>query len=189
MVRRRKGSDALKWGLIGTGIAAGAALIPLIPVIKRRAMRVTTILTKDHRLVSGLIATLDVTPRLNSIVRDSLFWQIRTGVLVHIQAEEEILYPVMRSLTFMSGESTTDESYREHQEIRGMLDDLAAMDPNTDAFDRKFEDFKFALNHHEDREEHEIFAVVRAGMSREEQELLGRRMHERKMLLRSRMTA
>src|SRR6516164_7326232 len=66
MFRRGKDSEVLKWSLIGSGIAAGAALIPLIPAIKRRAMRVTTILTKDHRMVSGLISTLDITPRLNA---------------------------------------------------------------------------------------------------------------------------
>ena len=109
--------------------------------------------------------------------------------MVHIQAEEEILYPVMRSLTFMSGESKTDESYREHQEIRGILDDLATMDPNTDAFDTKFEDFKRILKQHEDREESEIFGVVRSEMSPEEQERLGRRIHERKILLKFRITA
>src|SRR6516165_7292716 len=74
---RRKGSDVLKWSLIGSGIAAGAALIPLIPAMKKRAMRVTTILTKDHRLVSGLIATLEVTPRLSGSVRKRLFEEIR----------------------------------------------------------------------------------------------------------------
>ena len=109
--------------------------------------------------------------------------------MVHIQAEEEILYPVMRSLTFMSGEETADESYREHQVIRGILDDLVTMDPNTDAFDTKFENFKRRLKQHEDREENEIFGVVKSEMSPEEQERLGRRIHERKMLLRSRMTA
>ena len=189
MAGRRKGTSALKWSLIGSGIAAGAALIPLIPAIKRRAMRVTTILTKDHRLVSGLISTLEITPRLNATVRETLFWQIRTSVMVHIQAEEEVLYPVMRSLTFMSGESKTDESYREHQEIRGILDDLATMDPNTDAFDAKFEDFKRMLKQHEDREENEIFGVVKSEMSPEEQERLGRRIHERKILLKFRITA
>jgi hemerythrin-like domain-containing protein len=109
--------------------------------------------------------------------------------MVHIQAEEEILYPVMRSLLFMGGESQTEESYREHQEIRAVLNELATMDPNTDVFDMKFEEFKRALKQHEDREENEIFAAVRQGMSPEEQERLGRRIHERKMLLRSRIAA
>src|SRR5262244_1309316 len=95
MFKRNKDSDLMKWSLIGSGIAAGAALIPLIPAIKRRAMRVTTILTKDHRMVSGMIRTLEMTPRFNSVVRNTLFQQIRNNVMVHAQAEEEVLYPAM----------------------------------------------------------------------------------------------
>jgi hemerythrin superfamily protein len=189
MARRGKGSEALKWSLIGSGIAAGAVLIPLIPAIRRRAMRVTTILAKDHRLVRGLIATLEITPRLNGLVRETVFWQIRTGVMVHAQAEEEVVYPVMRSLMFMGGQSTIDELYREHEEIKGLLADLEIMDPNTDAFDQKFEDFKRTLKLHVDREEIEIFTVIRKEMLTEEQERLGRRLHERKISLKSRSAA
>ena len=101
MFRRGNDSAVLKWSLIGSGIAAGVALIPLIPAMKRRAMRVTTILTKDHRLVSGLITTLEMTPRMNGRIRKMLFEQIRTNFMVHAQAEEEVLYPAMRNLMFM----------------------------------------------------------------------------------------
>src|SRR5215468_1302519 len=81
--RRGKDSEVLKWSLIGSGIAAGAGLIPLIPAVKRRAMRVTTILTKDHRMVSGMIRTLEMTPRFNGMVRKTLFDQIRNNFMVH----------------------------------------------------------------------------------------------------------
>src|SRR3954470_19309363 len=107
-----KGSGLLKWSLIGSGIAAGAALIPMIPAIKKRAMRVTTILKKDHRLVSGMIMTLEMTPRINSTIRKTLFEQIRHDFMVHAQAEEEILYPAMRNLMAMGRESQVDDSYR-----------------------------------------------------------------------------
>src|SRR5215468_12185910 len=185
----RRGSDVLKWTLIGSGIAAGAALIPLIPGIKKRAMRATTILTKDHRLVNGLIATLEVTPRLSSTVRKRLFEQIRTNVMVHSQVEEEILYPILRNLMFMRGESKVDESYREHQQVKDLLNSLAMMDPNTDAFDNKFEDFKSRIQHHVEEEEGDMFQVVRQRMSTEEQEHLGQRIHARKISLMPKMAA
>src|SRR6266550_832215 len=105
MARRGNTSGRVKWGLIGGGIAAGVALIPLIPAIKRRAMRVTTILKKDHRVVSGLIMTLEITPKINSTVRKTLFEQIRHSVMVHAQAEEEVLYPAMRNLMVVAGAS------------------------------------------------------------------------------------
>jgi hemerythrin superfamily protein len=186
---RGKGSDVLKWTLIGSGIAAGAALIPLIPAMKKRAMRVTTILTKDHRLVTGLIATLEMTPRLSGTVRKRLFEEIRMNVMVHAQVEEEILYPIMRNLMFMRGESKVDESYRDHQQVKDLLNSLAMMDPNTDAFDNKFEDFKSRIEHHVEEEEGEMFQVIRQRMSTEEQERLGKRIHNRKMSLMPKMAA
>ena len=189
IMARGKGSEILKWSLIGSGIAVGAALIPMIPAIKRRAMRVTTILTKDHRLVSGLITTLEMTPRINGMIRKTLFEQIRTNVMVHAQAEEEVLYPAMRNIMFTGGESKVDEAYREHQQMKDLLNDLETMDPNTDAFDHKFEDFKRAFQHHVDEEENEMFVMVKERLSTERQEELGERIHDRKMSLKTKMAA
>ena len=62
------------------------------------------------------------------------------------------------------------------------------MDPNTDAFDNKFEDFKFGIQHHVE-DEGEMFQLVRQRMSTEEQERLGKRIHERKISLTPKMAA
>src|SRR4051794_26960706 len=90
MAKRGWGETFGKWGIITGAIAGGVALIPLIPAIKRRAMRVTTILKKDHRMVSGMIMTLQMTPRMNATVRRTLFDQIRKNLMIHAQAEEEV---------------------------------------------------------------------------------------------------
>ncbi|HLH31636.1 MAG TPA: hemerythrin domain-containing protein [Terriglobia bacterium] len=189
MARRGKGSSVLKWSLIGSGIAAGAALIPLVPALKKRAMRVTTILTKDHRLVSGMIKTLEMTPRINGMLRKTIFEQIRTNVMVHAQAEEEVLYPAMRNIMYVGGESKVDEAYREHQQVKDLLNDLETMDPNTDAFDTKFADFRNKIEHHVDEEENEMFVMLKQRMSTERQEELGQRIHDRKMSLKTKMAA
>jgi hemerythrin superfamily protein len=189
MARRKAGWGVGKWGLIGGAIAGGVALIPLIPAIKNRAMRVTNILKKDHRVVSGMIMTLQLTPRINGTVRKTLFDQIRNIVMVHAQAEEEILYPAMRNFMFMGGESKVDEAYREHQQVKDLLNDLATMDPNSDAFDAKFADFKSKIDHHVKEEEGEMFPTIQQRMSTEAQEELGQRVHDRKMDLKGRMAA
>jgi len=139
--------------------------------------------------VSGMIATLQVTPRVNATVRKALFDQIRNNVMVHAQAEEEVLYPAMRSFMILNDQSMVDEAYREHQQVKDLLNDLATMDPLSDAFDHKFEDFKHKIEHHVEEEEGEMFEVLKERMSNEEQESLGRRIHERKMDLKRRMAA
>src|SRR5262249_24103406 len=87
---RRRGSGGTNWTLWGGIIAGGASLIPFIPMIRRRAMRVTTILKKDHRMVSGLMMTLEMTPKFNGTVRQSLFNQIYNNLMAHATAEEEV---------------------------------------------------------------------------------------------------
>jgi hemerythrin superfamily protein len=187
MARRGRGPNWGKWGIIG-GAIAGGVLIPLIPVIKRRAMRVTTILKKDHRMVSGLIATCQMSPRITGTVKKTLFDQIRHEVMVHAQAEEEVLYPAMRNLMIMD-QSKVDEAYHEHQQIKDILNDLATMDPMTDAFDTKFANFKGKIDHHVEEEESEMFQTLKQRMSTQQQEDLGRRIHDRKMDLKRRMAA
>jgi hemerythrin superfamily protein len=109
--------------------------------------------------------------------------------MVHAQAEEEVLYPAMRNLMFMSGTSRVDESYREHQQLKDLLSDMQTMDPGSDAFNSKFQDFKNKLEHHVDEEENEMFPIVRDRMSIDRQEQMGQRIHDRKMSLKTRMAA
>src|SRR6266446_9123281 len=100
MFGRRNKSSVMKWGLIGGAIAGGIALIPLVPAMKKRAMRVTTILKKDHRMVSGLLMTLEMTPKFSGMMRKTLYDQIRNSLMVHTQVEEEIFYPAIRNIAF-----------------------------------------------------------------------------------------
>jgi hemerythrin superfamily protein len=189
MFKRRRTSNRTKWGIIGGAIAGGVALIPLIPMIKRRGMRVTTLLKKDHRVVSGLIATLQLTPRMNGMVRGTLFDQIRNHVMVHAQAEEEILYPAMRNVVAHEEQSKVDEAYHEHQQVKDILNDLGTMNPTTAVFDTKFAHFRQMIDHHVEEEESEMFEILKQRMSTEQQEQLGRKIHERKVDLKARRAA
>src|SRR5262249_5614413 len=130
-------STGAKWGILGGAIAGGAVLASLVPTIRRRAMTVSNILMKDHRMVSGMIMTLEMTPRFNGMVRRSLFNQIRQQLLVHAQAEEEVFYPAVRNLNFGYVDQYVNESYREHQNIKDLLNQMMNIDPMRDEFDSK----------------------------------------------------
>src|SRR5678810_802258 len=120
---RRRGSGGRNWKLWGGVIAGGASLISFIPMIRRRAMRVTTILKKDHRMVSGLMMTLQMTPRFNGTVRKSLFNQIFTNLMAHATAEEEVFYPAIRNVAFGQGHQV-DEAYKEHAVVKDLLHEM-----------------------------------------------------------------
>ena len=174
MFRQQRKSSGMKWGLIGGLVAGGATLIPLVPVIRRRAMNITPILKKDHRMVSGLILTLELTPKINGMARHALFDQIRHQVLIHAQSEEEVLYPAMRHVFLGEEESKVSEAYREHQLVKDLLDDMRNIDPMNETFDSKVAELKKNFQHHVEEEEGEMFDILRRRMSDEQMRDLGR---------------
>lgn len=189
MATRGKGLSGMQWGLIGGAVAGGAALIPLVPWIRNRAMRATTILKKDHRKVSALLTTLEMTPAWNATIRKTLFEQIRQYVMVHAQAEEEVFYPVVQSLGFGEGESQVHEAYHEHQVVKDLLNDMHTMDTTTDVFDRKLDELKRNIQHHMEVEEDEMFELVTDRMPSEQLEDLGKRLSKRKKDLQTKIAA
>ena len=189
MFGRGKSSSVLKWSLIGSAIAGGIALIPLVPALKRKAMKATVILKKDHRMVSGLLMTLEVTPKFSSMARRALFDQIRNSLMVHTQVEEEIFYPAVRNLMFGGESGKVDEAYREHQTVKDLLNQMSHMDVTSDEFDRRCVELKENIQHHVEEEENQMFPLVTSRMSAERLEDIGERIHSRKMNLKSQMAA
>jgi hypothetical protein len=82
-----------------------------------------------------------------------------------------------------------DEAYREHQQIKDLVNDLTTMDPVSDAFDAKFSELRVKIEHHVQEEEREMFQMLTHRLPTDQQEELGRRLHERKMDLKRRMAA
>lgn len=179
----------MQWGLIGSAIAAGAALIPLAPAIRRRAMNVTTILKKDHRVVRGLIMALEMTPRTNRNVRHKLFEQIRHRLTLHMHAEEEAVYPAMKMVSFGPEEGKIEELYREHQTLKDLMGQMHGMDPAGDEFEGKLKELKGNIQQHMTREENEMFKLLTDRISPEQLQNLGERVHQRKKDLKPQIAA
>ena len=180
---RRRGSGGTNWTLWGGIIAGGASLIPFIPMIRRRAMRVTTILKKDHRMVRGLMMTLEMTPKFNGTVRKSLFNQIYNNLMTHATAEEEVFYPAIRNVAFGQG-CQVDEAYKEHGTVKELLREMSNMDPMSEAFDSKLAELKSNVQHHVEEEEGELFQICETRMSEEQLREIGEALSERKKELK-----
>ena len=146
-------------------------------------MRVTTILKKDHRMVSGLMMTLEMTPRFNATVRKSLFNQIYTNLMAHATAEEEVFYPAIRNVAFGQGHQV-DEAYKEHAVVKDLLHEMWNMDPISDEFDNKLAELKSNVQHHVEEEEGELFEVCETRMSEEQLREIGEALSARKKELK-----
>jgi len=176
-----------KWLTVGAG--AGAALIAVLPPLKRRAMRITNILKKDHRVVSGLFLSLETVGRTNASLAESIFEQIRTEVEVHAQAEEEIFYTAIARVEFGAGGSKISHSREEHQEIRNLMSSISTMDAGSTEFMSKTTELKEKIQHHVEEEETRIFQIATEQLYPEELEEMGRRFSNRKKELKQRQAA
>jgi iron-sulfur cluster repair protein YtfE (RIC family) len=123
------------------------------------------------------------------MMRRTLLGRIRNQMMVHTQAVEEILYPALRNYMTTEGHSRLDDAYREHHQIRDLLNDLQGTDPLTDTFDQKLAQLKIRMERRLADEEVEMFPMLVERMSRDQQHEIGRRIRDRKKDLRMRIAA
>jgi hypothetical protein len=171
-----------KW--IALGAAGGATLFSVLPVLQRRAMRITTILKKDHRVVSGMFLTLETLGRASTVARNTLFQTIKTELESHAKAEEEVFYTAVARVGSGEAQEVTGHSRDEHQEIIDLLAEIDMMGPNAAQFMAKVAELKQTVQHHVQEEETKVHTLATEHMYTEELEELGRRFTARKKELR-----
>jgi hemerythrin-like domain-containing protein len=185
--RRAKRRNGRLLSLLGAAIAGGVAVVTIVPAIRRRALRATTILRKDHRVVSGLLWTLRHTA--NASVRKSIFNQIKTNLDIHTQVEEEIFYPAVRNTFTTIAENLVNGANREHEQIKDLCHQISVMDSNSYEFMSKVNELEEKIEHHVEQEEADMFRVAERSLSSTELDHLGRRIHDRKLRLKERIAA
>ena len=105
--------------------------------------------------------------------RAGLFSQLADKLAAHATVEEKIFYPAAME------KSTSDilhESVEEHLEIKRMLADMLALDPNSDEdeFEAKLSVLKENVSHHaHEEEEGKLFPKLRKSMTEDERAAIG----------------
>jgi len=172
------------------GIATGGAVMALAwPLLKRRGMCVTSILKKDHRLVSALIFAWEKARIVDIAARKALFRQIRNQLSIHAEAEEEILYPTIRNMSSVFTGIDIDDAFREHWNIKSLLYLIERMEPLSAETEGKMRELKEAIATHVAEEEGGLFPLIEEAMSKQQQQELGARIHERKLQLKRTIAA
>lgn len=120
------------------------------------------ILKADHREVEKLLDQLaesDEGDERNRLV-DELF----TKLTAHMEAEETIVYPPVKSQV---GEEDEEEAEVEHDLAREGLNKLKEM-AEMPGFGAAVEMLKGGISHHVDEEEHELLPELKEALDREE---------------------
>jgi hemerythrin superfamily protein len=138
-------------------------------------------------VVSALILAWEKTTAISA--RKELFRQIRTQLFVHAEAEEEILYPTVRSMSSVFDNIEIDDAFRDHWQIKNLLYLIERMEPISTETEGKMRELKETIARHVAEEEGELFPRIEQAMSKDRQLELGARIHQRKLQLKDTIAA
>jgi hemerythrin superfamily protein len=151
-------------------------------------MNVLKILKKDHSTVQNLFTKFDGTSKSSHDKKSELFERVRRELHIHLRAEEEIFYPVLKAMNG-DGRRLVSEALKEHKDIDELLTQISRLKPADINFDDKMESLIENFDHHVEEEEGEIFRFAEENCSEEQLEELGRLIGDRKRTLDQHMAA
>lgn len=117
---RLQDAAAAASGIVGSVITQGS---------DKQDMNIQDIIRMDHAKVNTLYTQIQGTDDPQRL--QEYFGQMYKDLLVHAEAEEEVVYPAVRPFY---GENDTKELYDEQAEMKRLLDQIRALSPSSPQF-------------------------------------------------------
>jgi hemerythrin superfamily protein len=160
-VRELTGQDADQglWARVQDAIAAlsGVAGSVVTQSTDKQDMNIQTLIRLDHNKANTIFTEIGATDDPQKL--QEFFGQLYKDLLAHAEAEEEVVYPRVRSFY---GEDNTQELYTEQAEMKRMLDQIKAINPSSskDQFKSQIKQLMDAVGDHIRQEESTMFAAI-----------------------------
>ncbi|MBD1888557.1 hemerythrin domain-containing protein [Coleofasciculus sp. FACHB-SPT9] len=188
-VREMTGQDAHQglWARVQDAVAAlsGVAGSVVTQNTDKQDMNIQTLIRLDHEKVNTLFTEVGATKEPQKL--QEYFGQIYKDLLAHAQAEEEVVYPKVRSFY---GDDNTQELYDEQAQMKQMLDEIKAIDPaNADHFRSKIKDLMEVVGDHIRQEEFTMFTAIDKNCSAEQKEQMATEFKAAKSKIQQEMSA
>jgi hemerythrin superfamily protein len=180
-VRELTGQEAKQglWARVQDAVAAlsGVGGSAVTQVSDKSDMNIEDIIRMDHNKVNMLFMQIDGTNDPQKI--QEYFGQIYKDLSAHAEAEEQVVYPAVRSFY-----SDTQELYDEQAQMKAMLKEMRSADLSSSDFVNHFkaqvEELKEAVMDHVRQEESSMFAAIRSNCSDEQREQMATQFKEAK---------
>jgi hemerythrin-like domain-containing protein len=144
------------------------------------AVKGTDVLRRDHEQLRGLLAG----PLPESRERKrGLLRQIASGLRVHVDLEEEVLFPAVRRVRSRGARECVRQALAEHHELEAALTRLEQEDPEAPGFDDSLEALRVQLSAHIEHEESDLFVQAQAHLADDRLERLGAQIQSRRQKL------
>lgn len=141
-------------------------------------MDIIKLLKKDHKMVKNLFEEVKNLKGRKVQKKTDLIAQIKQALIVHVQVEEELVYPA-----FMENRSMKEqvsEALEEHHVTKMLLAELDALQPDDERYDAKVKVLCEYLLHHVKEEEKEMFPEAQKRLSSKRLAALGKEVEARR---------
>lgn len=130
------------------------------------------VLKDDHREVEDLFSQFEkLGPRANKS-RETIVERVIESLSAHASVEELVFYPAIRR-HILPAQSAVLEALEEHHIVKWTMSELENMSATDERYIAKMTVLIEMVRHHVREEEHDMFPIVRDGMSRSDLEALG----------------
>jgi hemerythrin superfamily protein len=189
-VRELTGQEAKQglWSRVQDAVAAlsGIAGSAVTQTSDKSDMNIEDVIRMDHNKVNMLFMQIDQTNDPAKI--QEYFGQIYKDLSVHSEAEEQVVYPAVRSFY-----SDTQELYDEQAQMKVVLEELKGMDTSSTDFVNNFKSrigqLKDMVMDHVRQEENSMFAALRSNCSDDQREQMATQFKSAKAKLQEQMMA
>jgi hemerythrin superfamily protein len=170
------------WARVQDSVAALSGIVgsAVTQTSNKSDMNIQDIIRMDHNKVNMLFMQIENSNDPQKI--EEYFGQIYKDLSVHAEAEEQVVYPAVRSFY---GE--TQELYDEQAEMKVMLAELKSSYPTATDFKSKIERLKTAVMDHVRQEENTMLAAIRSNCSSDQQEQLATQFKSAKSKLQEQL--
>ncbi len=172
------------WGQIQDALAAMTGVVGSVTTQVSDAddMDIMSLIFMDHQKTKTLMREIQKTDDPEKV--REYFGQLYKDLVAHSKAEEEVVYPAVRSFY---GESDTQELYDEQAELEKVLNEMKASEPTTEAFQAMVKRVKEMVGDHTRQEESTMFAAMRKNFNDEQREQMATEFKKAKKRFQTQM--
>lgn len=150
-----------------------------MPDSKIRTMKATEILKEDHRKVKAMFAMYAKLGGKAESAKQVLFDKVCEELTIHATLEEEIFYPAVEKVSDKKAPEVVAEALEEHKIVKTLLEELAELSPDDEAFDAKMKLLGESVEHHAGEEETDMFPLFEK-LPKETKDEVSVKLHARK---------
>ena len=176
-----KDPDQGVWARVQDAMAAMSGIIGGAVTRTKEEMNITEIISMDHRKVDTIFMEIEKTEDPQKL--QEFFGQLYKDLSVHAEAEEQIVYPAVRSYF-----SDTQALYDEQAEMKQMLAQIKALNPSSSSgFKAQIQQLKVAVQAHVKEEENDMFPQIRRNLSEAQMEQMATQFKAAKSTIQQEM--